>query len=233
MGNEFAAPPGAGGAHVTAGGSAPAGGTLATGGSAGSGSSAQGGSEALGEGGTSAGGATDGGVSGAASAGSSSGGGGATATGGQSAGGASASGGSAEGGSSSGGSSSGGSSSGGASGSGGSSSCVPRKACANAGMVVGNCIPCDMNHCGSYSDGCNGTVDCGTCPGSDNYCSNQHVCTSLNNGCSTYQGLYGNICVRYPSSLPAGETTVYCKNAPAGPACVYDSSTSCWGCTGA
>jgi hypothetical protein len=113
----------------------------------------------------------------------------------------------------------------------GGAACVARKACASAGVIVDNCIPCDEQHCGSYSDGCTGMVDCGSCSGSGEFCSTVHVCKSLTADCSEYQGLKGSICLR----LPLGGTTqtFWCPTAPQTNACVWSAPDSCWKCNGA
>jgi hypothetical protein len=58
----------------------------------------------------------------------------------------------------------------------GGAMCVARKACADAGTIVNNCVPCDQKHCGDIDDGCSGVIECGTCPGSSNACSTAHEC---------------------------------------------------------
>lgn len=113
----------------------------------------------------------------------------------------------------------------------GGAACVARKACASAGVIVDNCIPCDEQHCGTYSDGCTGTVDCGACNGSGEFCSSVHVCKSLTADCSEYQGLKGSICLKVPSG---GTTqTFWCPVAPQTSACVWSAADSCWKCNGA
>ena len=108
--------------------------------------------------------------------------------------------------------------------------CVPSQACANAGIIINNCIPCDQMHCGTYSDGCTGAVDCGTCPGSSNYCSTEHVCKAADAGCSATKGLYGNVCVQFP--ITSITQTVYCPAAPSSDNCAWDAGSSCWKCNG-